>query len=312
MNKNLQPSRRLARSLLAVPATSDHLFEKAAKGPADAIFLDLEDAVAPDRKIEARALAVAALDRVDWRSKLVSVRINALDTPWALADILALARCKRINSLLIPKVEHAEDVAFLSYLLDAIEREKERPQIAIDVLIENARGVSNADAIAAASIRLETIMFGVGDYSVDLGISEFLVNGALDQKNAPLGQNRWHYAQARIVNACRANGLRPIDTVFMDIDDDAGFRRAAESGLALGYEGKLVIHPRQVLIANDVFSPNADEVAWAESILTMMTATRLDGRGAIALDGRLIDSAHVRLAERISARSRSSNLANEG
>ena len=160
---------RVQRSELAVPATSPHFFQKAAQGPADSIFLDLEDAVAPNRREEGRANAVKALNDVDWGTKIVSVRVNGLDTPWAIADIMAVARCPRLDMILLPKVQTSEDVRFVDRLLGCLELETPRERrVGIEILIETTRGLAEVEAIAASSPRLEGIIFGVGDYSIEL------------------------------------------------------------------------------------------------------------------------------------------------
>lgn len=304
------PPARLQRSELAVPATSQRFFEKARTGPADALFLDLEDAVAPARREEARANAVAALDGLDWGTKTVSVRVNGLGTPWAVSDIIAVARCPRLDMVLLPKVETPGDVEFLDRLLTGLEleRPRERP-LGIEILIETTKGLANVEAIAAASGRLEGIIFGVGDYSVELENHE-TVFGSSNPDYAVLARteggeaqrhwgDQWHFALARIANAARAYGRRPIDGPFTNYADPDGFRASCLRARALGFEGKWAIHPSQVAIANEVFSPTAAQVSWARGILGRIEAEAARGGGALGLDGVLIDQAHVKLATRI-------------
>ncbi len=306
---------RLQRSELAVPATSEQFFAKAAAGPADSIFLDLEDAVAPNRRVEARANAVRALGEIDWGRQTVSVRVNGLTTPWSIADILAVARCPRLDMILLPKVETAGDVIFLDRLLTGLELEvpRERP-LGIEILIETTKGLANVEAIAAASPRLEGIIFGVGDYSIELenfdtvfGASnaDYAVLARSDgQPDARHWNDQWHFALARIANACRAYGLRPIDGPFTNYGDPDGYRASATRARALGFEGKWAIHPSQVAIANEVFTPGAGQIAWARDIATKMEAAASEGKGAIGLEGVLIDRAHVLLSEKILRRAR--------
>ena len=297
---------RIQRSELAVPATSRQFFEKAARGPADSIFLDLEDAVAPSRREEARANAVAALHEVDWGTKTVSVRVNGLTTPWAIADIVAVARCPRLDMVLVPKIETAGDIVFVDRLLTGLELEQPREKpLGIEILIETTKGLANVEAIAAASPRLEGIIFGVGDYSIELENFD-IVFGAPnpDYQVAGAGNDQWHFALARIANACRAYGLRPIDGPFTNYGDPDAYRQSAIRARALGFEGKWAIHPSQVAIANEVFSPTTAQVDWARRIADLMAAEAAKGSGAIGMDNVLIDRAHVKLSEKILARAR--------
>ena len=299
----VRPARR-QRSELAVPATSIAFFEKAARGPADALFLDLEDAVAPARRIEARENTVTALHGVDWGTKTVSVRVNGLTTPWALSDLLAVARCPRLDMVLVPKVETAEDVVFVDRLLTGLELEtpRERP-LGIEVLIETTKGLANVEAIAASSPRLEAMIFGVGDYSIELENFDTVFGAPNpDYRVDQSANDQWHFALARIANACRAYGLRPIDGPFTNYGDPAAFRASAIRARALGFEGKWAIHPTQVALANEVFSPTPAQVAWAKKIDARMADEAAKGSGAIGFDGVLIDRAHVKLAEKILAR----------
>ncbi len=311
---------RIQRSELAVPATSDRFIASAAKGAADAIFLDLEDAVAPAKRVEARANAVRALNELEWGNKLVAVRVNGLSTKWAISDILAVACCPRLDMILLPKVETADDVIFLDRLLTGLEVEtpRERP-LGIEILIETTKGLANVEAIAAAaSGRLEAIIFGVGDYSIELqnfdtefGASnpDYAVLARSDGEPAQRHWNdQWHFALARIANACRAYGLRPIDGPFTNYGDPDGYRASAMRSRALGFEGKWAIHPSQIDIANAVFTPTPGQVAWAKDIAGKMEQAAAEGKGAIGVDNMLIDRAHVLLSEKILRRARVAGL----
>lgn len=306
---------RVQRSELAVPATSPHFFDKAAQGSADFIFLDLEDAVAPALKVEAREAAIAALNQLDWGDKTMAVRVNGLETPWGQRDILEVAgRCPRLDLILLPKVARPFDVEFVDALLTGLERE--RPggkRIGLEVLIETAMGVANVEAIAAASPRLEAMIFGIGDYSVDLGTCGEAV-GASDPRYAVLERpdaaglrrrhlaDQWHFALARIANACHAHGLRAIDGPYADYGDPEAFRASAERGAALGCEGKWAIHPSQVAIANEVFTPSAAQLAWAREILAELARATAEGAGAYGRKGVLIDMAVEKIARAVCAR----------
>lgn len=295
---------RVQRSELAVPATSTQFFAKAANGPADSIFIDLEDAVAPSRRDEARANAVVTLNEQDWGKKIMSVRVNGLTTPWAIADILAVARCPRLDMVLLPKVETADDVRFVDRLLTGLELEtpRERP-LGIEILIETTKGLANVEAIAASSPRLEAIIFGVGDYSIELENFDTVFGAPNpDYQVSGASNDQWHFALARIANACRAYGLRPIDGPFANYGDPEAYRASAIRARALGFEGKWAIHPSQVAIANEIFSPTPAQVEWARTISVRMEAEAAAGSGAVGLDGVLIDRAHVKLADKILAR----------
>ena len=299
---------RLQRSELAVPATSPRFFAKAAASAADVIFLDLEDAVAPAKKVEARAQAIAALNDIDWGAKTLAVRVNGLDTPWAHHDILEVAeRSPRLDMILLPKAGSAFDVRFVDQILTLVEREKGRAKrTGIEVLIETAKGVANVEAIAQASDRLEAMIFGVGDYTVEMRTYDE-VFGTPSERYSILTHggaardrhwnDQWHFAMARIANACRAYGLRPIDGPFTDFRDAEGYRASAERAAALGFEGKWAIHPSQVELANDAFSPTQAQLAWAARIRAVMEKTTAAGQGAVGADGVLVDMAHLKMAD---------------
>lgn len=308
---------RIQRSELAVPATSERFIAKAAASDADSLFLDLEDAVAPDAKQAARDKAILALNTIDWGRKIVSVRVNGLDTPWGLRDILEVSQhCPRLDMILLPKTSSAFDVRFVDQLLTGIEREQGRERrVGIEVLIETAKGVANVEEIAAASPRLEGMIFGVGDYTIDMRTYDFVfgkpspnyqIPGERDGDGpaAACLNDQWHFALARIANACRANNLRPIDGPYADFGDPQGYRAAALRAAALGFEGKWAIHPSQIALANEVFTPDAHQLEWARRIETAIAASTASGQGATSINGVLIDMAHVKLASAILQRAR--------
>jgi len=299
---------RLQRSELAVPATSPRFFAKAAASAADVIFLDLEDAIAPAKKVEARAQAIAALNDIDWGTKTLAVRVNGLDTPWAHHDILAVAeQAPRLDMILLPKAGSAFDVQFVDQILTLVEREKGRAKrVGIEVLVETAKGVANVEEIARASDRLEAMIFGVGDYTVEMRTYDevfgtpserysILTHGGAARERH--WNDQWHFAMARIANACRAYGLRPIDGPFTDFRDAEGYRASAARAAALGFEGKWAIHPSQVDLANEAFSPTPAQLAWAARITAVMAETTRAGQGAVGADGVLVDMAHLKMAD---------------
>ena len=304
---------RLHRSELAVPASSARMLEKAPALGADVVFLDLEDAVAPDDKVEARRNAIAALRDLDWSGCAVSVRVNGLDTRWCYRDVVDVVEQAgdRLELLLVPKVGSAADVQFVATLLSQIEAERGLEPIGLSVLIETARGMANVEEIAqSCPERLEALVFGVGDFSVFTQARARSVGGSSPDyavltdadehgRRALHWGDQWHYALARVVVAARAYGLRPIDGPFGDIGDPDAYLASARRAAAVGCEGKWAIHPSQVPLANDVFSPGAEEVERARRILEAMERAQADGKGAVALDGRLIDMALVPMARRV-------------
>jgi malyl-CoA/(S)-citramalyl-CoA lyase len=306
---------RLQRSELAVPATNPRFFAKAAASAADVVFLDLEDAVAPQAKDEARALAVAALNDIDWGNKTMAVRVNGLDTPWAHRDILDVARlAPRLDLILLPKAGSAFDVRFVDQLLTLIERETGRAKrTGIEVLIETAMGVANVEAIAQASPRLEAMIFGVGDYTVEMRTYDEIFGTPSERyavlTHAPDGAPRqhhwndqWHFAMARIANACRAYGLRPVDGPYTDFRDSEGYRASAARAAALGFEGKWAIHPSQIELANATFSPTGAQLQWAARVTRLLEETNRSGQGAVGDGGVLVDMAHLKQAGHLQRR----------
>ena len=306
---------RLHRSELAVPGSNTALFEKAAAGPADVVFLDVEDAVAPDDKEQARRNIVAALNEVDWGTKTMMVRINGLDTHYMYRDVVDIVEaCPRLDMILIPKAGTAADVYAIDMLVTQIETAKKREKrIGFEVLIETALGMANVEAIAQSSKRLEAMSFGVADYAASTRARTTVIGGVNPDYGVLTdrdGANHrdfhwadpWHYAQSRMMVACRAYGLRPIDGPFGDFNDPDGFRAAAKRAAVLGFEGKWAIHPSQVALANEVFSPSEAEVTRAHRIIDAMAQAAREGRGAVSLDGRLIDIASIRMAEALIAK----------
>lgn len=303
---------RLQRSQLAVPASNPAFFEKAARSGADVVFLDCEDAVAPDEKAQARRNAIEALNDIDWGDKTLQVRINGLDTEYMYRDVVDIVEnCPRLDMLLIPKVGVPADVYAVDMLVSQIEAAKKRSKrLGFDVLIETALGMANVEAIAQSSPRLEALSFGVGDYAASTRARSTII-GAGNPDYGMLGGDKddrartfhlgdpWHFAQSRVLVACRAYGLRPVDGPFGDFSDPAGYSAAARRAAALGFEGKWAIHPSQIALANDAFSPTEDELATARRIVEAMENAQREGRGAVSLDGRLIDIASIKLAENL-------------
>lgn len=306
-----QASGRLNRSELAVPGSQPQMFEKAAKLDVDVIFLDLEDAVAPDEKEQARKNVIKALNEVDWGKKSMSIRINGLDTHYMYRDVVDVVEQagERLDLIMIPKVGTAADVYAVDMMVTQIETAKGyTKRIGFEHIIETALGMQNVTEIAGASNRNESLHFGVADYAASTRARTTIIGGVNPDYSIltdPLADgtrdmhwgDMWHYALARMVVAARANGLRPIDGPFGDFSDPDGYRSAAKRAAVLGCEGKWAIHPSQAALANEVMSPSAAEVDRAQRILTAMALAESEGKGAVSLDGRLIDYASIRQAE---------------
>lgn len=291
---------RLQRSTLAVPGSNPGMFRKALESEADVVFLDLEDAVAPGDKAQARRNVIQALLDLDWREagKTVSVRINGIDTHYMYRDVVDVVEQAghRLDTVLIPKVGVPGDVYLVDALLTQIEAASGIPhRIGIEVLIETALGMANVEAIAAGRGRLEVLHFGVADYAASNRARTVNIGGL----NPDYPGDQWHFALSRMTVACRAYGLRAVDGPFGDFKDPEGYRLAARRGAALGIEGKWAIHPSQIGLANEVFTPPEAEVSRARRILDALDAAAREGRGAAQLDGRMIDAASARMAENI-------------
>jgi malyl-CoA/(S)-citramalyl-CoA lyase len=310
-----QANPRLHRSELAVPGTNAALFGKAAKSSADIIFLDCEDAVAPDEKERARSNIIQGLNEVDWGGKSMMVRINGLDTHYMYRDVVDIVEaCPRLDMILIPKVGVPQDVYAVDVLVTQIESAKKREKrIGFEVLIETALGMANVEAIAQSSRRLEAMSFGVADYAASTRARTTVIGGVHrdsgvltdkdgDNQRQYFWSDPWHAAQTRMMVACRAYGLRPIDGPFGDFNDPDGYVAAANRAAVLGYEGKWAIHPSQIELANQVFTPSPAEVSRARRIIDAMAQAAKEGRGAVSLDGRLIDIASIRMAEALLAK----------
>lgn len=306
-----QATPRLNRSELAVPGSQTDLFEKAAASEADVIFLDMEDAVAPDEKEQARKNIIQALNDIDWGNKTMSIRINGLDTHYMYRDVVDVVEQagEKLDLIMIPKVGTAADVYAIDMLVTQIEDAKGfTKRIGFEHIIETALGMQNITDIAAASKRNESLHFGVADYAASTRARTTVIGGVnkdyavltdpLDDHSRDVHWgDMWHYALSRMVVACRANGLRPVDGPFGDFGDEDGYVAAARRAAVLGCEGKWAIHPKQITLANKVMSPSEEEITKASRILEAMAEAAAAGKGAVSLDGRLIDYASIRQAE---------------
>jgi malyl-CoA/(S)-citramalyl-CoA lyase len=307
MSFRLQPAppARPNRCQLFGPGSRPAIFEKMAASEADVINLDLEDAVAPDDKAQARKNILEAVGDVDWGDKTLSVRINGLDTPYWYRDVTeVLENCSdRIDLLMIPKVGNASDVYAVDALVTAVERAKGRTKpIGLEVIIETAAGIAHVEEIAASSPRLQAMSLGAADFAASMGMQTTGIGGTQEnyymaREGRKYWSDPWHWAQTAIVAACRTHGVLPVDGPFGDFSDDEGFRAQALRSATLGMVGKWAIHPKQVALANEVYTPTEEAVAEAREILAAMEEAQRTGSGAAVYKGRLVDIASVRQAE---------------
>ena len=292
---------RVQRSELAVPGSNLKMIEKALHCDADYVFLDLEDAVAPGDKLQARKNVIEALNSLDWKAagKTISVRINGLDTHYMYRDVVDVVEQagSKLDTILVPKVGVPGDLYTVDVLLTQMEEAKGiKQRIGLEALIETALGMACVEQIASSSSkRLEAMHFGVADYAASNRARTVNIGGL----NPDYPGDQWHAAITRMTVACRAYGLRPIDGPFGDFKDPDGYILAAKRAAALGIEGKWAIHPAQIELANQVFSPPDAEVEKARRILKELDKAAAEGRGAASLDGKMIDAASARMAENI-------------
>ncbi len=295
---------RLTRSMLFVPASRPDMIEKATRSAADAICLDLEDAVVPESKAASRAHIVQALQTLDFGHRVRIVRINALDTEFAYRDVIEVVEAAgtQIDLIMLPKVQAPKDLEFLDTLLTQIEAHVGLPHpIGIEAQIETASGFLWTREIAQSSPRLEALIFGPGDYAASMQMP--LANiGALDEHDALYPGHRWHAVMHTIVAAARANGLRCMDGPYANFRDEMGLVEVARIAQAMGFDGKQCIHPAQLATVNSLFAPAPAEVERAQAVVDAYEAAMAAGRGAISLDGKMIDAANLRMAQAVLAR----------
>lgn len=290
---------RLGRSLLSVPASNWRMIEKAVASAADVAFLDLEDAVARGAKVESRQNVIRAVRELDWGRKPPAYRVNALDTPFFYRDIIEIVEAvgDALRLIVIPKIERPEDLTVADTLLRGIELSMgfDPGGITIEAQIESAAGLMHVDRIVASSSRLEALNFGPGDFSASMGMPLASI-GAMDWWDEHYPGHRFHYPMSRVVVAAHATGLRATDGPLADFRDPEGYRRACVVARGLGYDGKWCIHPSQIEIANEIFCPSAEEIAWAQRVTDAYERATAEGTGAITIDGKMIDAANLRMA----------------
>jgi malyl-CoA/(S)-citramalyl-CoA lyase len=307
MSFRIQPPApaRPNRCQLFGPGSRPALFEKMATSAADVINLDLEDSVAPDDKAEARKNVIQAIGDVDWGSKYLSVRINGLDSPFWYRDVVDLLEQggERLDQIMIPKVGCAADVYAVDALVTSVEAAMGRTKpVSFEVIIESAAGISHVEEIAASSPRLQAMSLGAADFAASMGMQTTGIGGTqenyyMHRDGQQYWSDPWHWAQANIVAACRTHGILPVDGPFGDFSDDAGYIAQARRSATLGMVGKWAIHPKQIALANDVFTPSEEAVAEAREILAAMEQAKAEGAGATVYKGRLVDIASIKQAE---------------
>jgi citrate lyase subunit beta/citryl-CoA lyase len=294
-----------------VPASSERFIAKARDLAVDQVFLDLEDAVATSAKDTARCNAVAALTTGSWRAGVRAVRVNDATTPWAYQDVVALVEGAgdALDAIVLPKVTDPGHIIWLDLLLTQLEQAIGRSaSIGIDAQIEDPRGLAQVDAIAAASDRLEALVFGPADFMASIGMPSLTVG----QADAGYQGDAFYYPLMRILVAARANGLQAIDGPYVKVRDVDGFRRAAASVAALGFDGKWVLHPDQITAGNEMFTPRQADYDRAELILDAYDqATTVDQRGAVMLNDEMIDEAMRKMAVRVALKGRAAGLSRQ-
>ena len=275
------------------------MVEKALASEADAVFLDLEDAVAPDSKAAARGDVISALEELDWRGRPGLFRANALDMSYFYRDLIEVVEGAgdSLDAVMIPKVNRPEDLHAVSILLSQLElaMELEKGKIKLEAQIESAGGQANVDSIANATDRLTALHFGPGDFAASMGMPQTSI-GVMDEWDELYAGHRFHYAMQRIVVAARAADLRVLDGPVADYRDEEGLRRSCLIARSLGFDGKWCIHPAQIGIVNEVFSPTDQEIEWAKKVVAAYEEASAGGSGSVSVDGQMIDAASIRMA----------------
>ena len=299
------------RSNLSVPGHMKKMHGKACESLADVIMLDLEDSVPVEEKTNARTQVIDSLLAFDWSRKTVTVRINALDTPFAYRDLLEVAEQAGhiIDAIVIPKVNHPGDIYFADRLLNGIELSRNTSSpIGIEASIETAEGLSRATDIVMASRRVRTLVFGIADYSASIGARLVSISGHGEKEEELYPGHRWHFPISNMVMHAKAHGVMAIDAPYGNFKDADGLRRSAIMACALGCDGKWAIHPSQIDTLNEVFTPSADEIALAAKVIEANVQAKAEGKGAIAVEGRMVDQATVRLATKLWEQAKYLNL----
>ncbi|HLL39144.1 MAG TPA: CoA ester lyase [Rubrobacteraceae bacterium] len=290
---------RVSRSVLAVPASKWKMVERGPLSGADLFFLDLEDATAPSEKASARQNVIRVIKDLDWQDRPTFYRINSLDTPYWYRDVIEVVEeaGEELDLILVPKVERPEDLHTLDTLLQSVEITAglDPGKVKLEAQIETAKGLTNIDAIASATKRLEALVFGPGDYAASVRMPQTSI-GTMDEWDEAYPGHRFHYAMHRIVVAARAADLRAIDGPVADYRDEEGLRKSCLVARSLGFDGKWCIHPGQVETVNEVFSPAERELEWARKVADAYEEANAAGSGSISVDGQMVDAASIKMA----------------
>lgn len=290
------------RSILSVPGHVEKMHHKASKSNVDVVMLDLEDSVPVNMKQDARKQVINSIKDIEWGNKTLTVRTNSLDTEFGYRDLLEIAESagSLIDSIVIPKVNHPGDIYFADRMLDGIEMSKgiSKP-IGLEASIETAQGLEQVNKIADASPRIVTLVFGIADYSASIGARLVSISGHGEKEEEIYPGHRWHFALSRMVMAAKARGIMAIDAPFGNFKDTDGLKRSGVMACALGCDGKWVIHPDQIDTINQVFSPSQEDIDRAVKVLDAFDNAESKDRGAVAVEGRMVDQATVRLAKQV-------------
>lgn len=292
------------RSNLSVPGHVAKMHAKASESAADVVMLDLEDSVPVDQKEQARAQVIKTLNEFDWAGKTVTVRINSLDTQFGYRDLLEVAEGAGsiIDAVVIPKVNSISDIHFADHMLNGIEMNKDLGRtVGLEASIETAEGLLNAAAIAASSTRIQTLVFGIADYSASVGARLVSISGHGEKEEDLYPGHRWHFPLSQMVMSAKAYGAMAIDAPYGNFKDAEGLRKAAVMSCALGCNGKWAIHPSQIEVINEVFTPAEEDIQLAQKVLAANEEAISSGKGAIAVEGRMVDQATVRMAKQLCA-----------
>lgn len=298
---------KLRRTQLATPGSDPDMIRKAPDSGADEIFLDLEDSVAPNEKVRARQNVIEGFGEHDWSETLPCYRINGTTTRWWYSDVIEVVSevGDHVDTIMVPMVNGREDIVAVTRLLSQVERNSglQVGEIGLQAQIESAEGMSNVMEIAGASERLEALVFGTGDYVASVGAAGLTIGSGEGYPG-----HYWHYQLARLAHAAKRHDLQLIDGPFADIEDTQGFRESCRHAAMLGCDGKWAIHPRQIEPANEIFAPDEEEAKKAQRIVEKYERAKEDGRGAVSVDGEMIDEATYRMARGIAERARQADI----
>lgn len=296
------PTIKPRRSILSVPGHVAKMHAKASQSKTDVVMLDLEDSVPADAKESARKSVIDSLLSLNWQEKTVTYRINGLDTPFGYRDLLEVVEeaGHLLDSVVIPKVNHPGDIHFVCRMLSGIEMHKNFSKpIGIEASIESAQGLECISEVAKSSERLKTLVFGIADYSASIEARLVSISGHGEKEEDIYPGHRWNFEMSKIVMATKANGLMAIDAPYGNFKDPQGLQRSTAMACALGFDGKWVIHPDQIDIVNQVFTPTEEDIARAEKVLAAYKRAVEEGHGAVAVEGRMVDQATIRLATQL-------------